>query len=343
MKNYSFWGFALSLVFSYSGPALAQYIPDTGSISLFETSEEQRLETGNSESPERDYYVAQSGNGDSPFTDRLLPRDDVDDALGASSLRSRPSRGQFAFSPYVGTGFSIYGMAFEEDTFDQHFQIGEIEFIPMGMTRIDSHSQNFGDVFYPKLSLGGELAFGLSRHTEIYGGISYSFAEGRSFNAFSFSGPAEISDGGGMTSVDSGDEVRGMFTDYHSLYIGAGARRFFSPEKRLTPYASASFGVKFVNAIDLGLSLNDNELGNEDNEYANFFNQSTTFGLGLGVGFLYDVNDNFSIGLETGLHYSGGLSADDSSLSGGAQGLNDWSTDLSIPIMASARINFTPR
>ncbi len=357
MKNGLYSGIVLCVVsVFFSTPVFAQVPPDNGinGSNLFDGQDRpipRRLLRRNPLLNLRDnierYATEEEFEDDEDYEDYLdyldfMAEEDARDRL-TFGQRARPSRGQFSFSPYVGTGFSVYGMAFEEAQFDGPIRIGEITISPQLNTRITSNAQNFGDAYYPKISFGGEFGYGLSRKTEIYGGLSYSLAQSRSFDAFSFSGPAGLTTpSGSYGMLGSSDEIRGQFSDYHSFYIGAGARRFINPEKQLTPFVSASFGVKFVNPIDLSLSLNDKMIGNDDNAYANFFNQSTTYTLGLGAGFLYDVNDHLSIGLETGLHYSGGLSADDSGLGGGAQDLNDWSTDLSIPIMASARINFVP-
>ncbi len=371
MKSFSFSCALLCLSFVVAQPVLAQdegrhFIKDTVTIDMSDLPQDQRQEfidslnrlpnyTGadsrsieqqrrDSEDPRSGYYGAPvpEPEGTGFFREAGSFAYGVYYGNDLEPVRQRPSRGQFSFSPYVGTGFSIYGMAFEEYQFSETIRIGETTISPLAGTRIDSQSQNFGDVFYPKISIGGEFGLGLSRNTEIYGGISYAFAQSMSFDAFSFSGPADVSNGGVINMVDRNDEIRGQFSDYHSFYLGTGVRRFINPEKRLTPFVSASVGVKFVSAIDLALELNGVDLGNDDNADSSYYNQSTTFQLGLGAGLLYDVNDRLSVGLETGLHYNGSLTADDSALSGGAQGLNDWSTDLSIPIMATARINFMP-
>ena len=64
--------------------------------------------------------------------------------------------------------------------------------------------------------------------------------------------------------------------------------------------------------------------------------------VGFGCGFLFNVTDTISTGVETGLNYSFGMDGDDTNLAGTGnfENTNDDGSRMSVPLMFSVRVKF---
>ena len=70
---------------------------------------------------------------------------------------------------------------------------------------------------------------------------------------------------------------------------------------------------------------------------ARFYDDSTVFSAGFGVGFRYELSPTVALGLETGVSYQDKL--DDENLGGGGpDGLNDGGDRLQIPLYVGINI-----
>jgi hypothetical protein len=253
----------------------------------------------------------------------------------AIALREVPTKAKFSITPVLGTDFTVGGDWVESatETFAVNGTIGGSAVA--GGLSISAPSQDFDDVYDRPVSIGVNVNYGLSSSAEVFGGIHSTFARSDEFDAINIDAAGTI-DG---TAVALNTVVTGEFDDYHELGIDGGYRHFFRPGKRLRPYISGSVGLKHVDYIELDLIHKSTDTKIDD---IKFYDTSTTYTLGLGLGFRYDASPNIAIGMETGLKYAGDLDEDDGDISGARSfaDTNNSGDKLDIPLMARINIAF---
>lgn len=266
-------------------------------------------------------------------------------ATAANSVRQLPEKGKFSVTPEVGTFFNRDGKYVNGDATtgivgDSGFpQIGGIVVSP-GL-RAKAENQGFDDVFDTPLSVGLTLNYGLSSHSEVFGRLQYTQASAQKFDLLTFRTAGFINAGPvngnsppiAPIPVAVGDVVRGEFDDYEEYGLDIGYRYFFKSDNRFKPFASISGGVRFVDSLKLDyIAPTGESIGK-----ANFYDDSTVFAMGIGVGFRYEVSPTVAFGIESGVSYQDKL--DDEDLGGGGLGgLNHGGDRLQIPLYVGLNI-----
>ena len=198
---------------------------------------------------------------------------------------------------------------------------------------VRNDSQDFHDVYHRPVKVGMDLNYGLTDSTEVFFGLKYTKAEARNFKALT----VDVAGSFVGTAVKATDTINGKFDDYREFGFGVGARHFFNRFGAFAPYFSFEGGLKHNKKIELKLSAGDGEISD-----IGFFEDTWKARLGFGGGFLYDISDVISVGVESGLNYDTGMNDDDSDLNGtGAfERANNDGSRLSIPIMFSFKVKF---
>jgi len=244
--------------------------------------------------------------------------------------RKRPTAGEFSLMPKIGTDFTIGGdfvkSASESATLT--FRPGEII-----TADISADSQDFDDVYENPFKIGVNLNLGLTDNTEAFLGLKYMRANAENFDALTI----DVAGTFLGAAINASEVLTGKFDDYREFGFGVGARHFLNRYDAFTPYVSLEGEFTHNNEIELDLT---HALGTISG--IEFYEDAWKASVGFGCGFLFDVTDTISAGVETGFNYSFGMSDDDTVLNGTGsfENTNDDGDRMSVPLMFSVRMKF---
>lgn len=189
--------------------------------------------------------------------------------------------------------------------------------------------QSMKDVYDPgmRVELGGSYALNPNRKVTLMG--SYAKADGEQVNLGTF--------GGGTVSGDMGD--------YERYGLEAGVRQYFRPRhmpilRSIRPYAEAKVGASRVKEINLenaqymGAAYNGGTVGLYEASWV-----PTAAGM---VGIEAPVFKRATLGLETGIRYTGTPKSNTTDLNGAhpLSGVNNGGSSLTVPVMLRGRYRF---
>lgn len=194
---------------------------------------------------------------------------------------------------------------------------------------VTASTQSMKDVFDPgvRMELGGSYALNPNRKVTLMG--SYAKASGEEVNMGTY----------------GGSSLTGEISDYKRIGVEAGVRQYFRPHrvpvvKGLRPYVEGKLGVSKVDDITLNNAM-----------YGGAVENGGTVGVYEGgwvptaagmVGVEAPIFKRATLGLETGLRYTGGLKSDNTYFDGAhaLSGVNNGSSSLSMPVMLRGRYRF---
>jgi hypothetical protein len=189
-------------------------------------------------------------------------------------------------------------------------------------------SRDFDDVYGELWRFGGEIGYGLSNRSEVFGSVSYTEGSG---------GRLQVG-GAAVPALNTTLPVFGTFDDYTAWGVEAGYRHYVTGMGGFIPYAAVRGGVLFVDEIGATFTIPDAAIALNN---VAFYDSSEVITLGLEVGALFPVSDTLAIGVQTGLTWTDSLSDDDSAIGGlGLASINDEGDRLSIPLKAVLRARF---
>ena len=183
------------------------------------------------------------------------------------------------------------------------------------------NAKSFGDIYKMAPHFQATLGYGVTNGGEILGIFSYSKM--------------------GAERVQVGDVATlplfALFDDHQEIVLKVGFRQHFAMDSMITPYATVSGGVKFIETINSTLSVPAVAVVLED---VNFYESSTVLTFGGGVGLMVDLSPNFGLGVETGIYYQGKPGQVEGLAGTGLENLNDVGNRWSLPLLANLIIKF---
>ncbi len=243
--------------------------------------------------------------------------------------RRRPVAGRLSVVPKIGTDLTIGGKFLNAAIISEAFTVGSVSIT----ASISGDSQDFDDVYHTPIAGGLNLNYGLADHTEVFLGINYLTAEARAFDAATINVTGTFAG----TTVSVAAPISGKFDDYHEIGLNIGARHFFNRFGALSPYVSFEGGIKRTDKIELEWSIAGETISD-----ISFYDESWTPNVGLGAGISYEVRDNISVGVETGLHYDFEMNDDDTDWRGGLdyEDVNNAGEKWSMPFVFTIKVKF---
>lgn len=195
-----------------------------------------------------------------------------------------------------------------------------------GVVAVD---QSMEDIYDPgmRYELGGSYALSPNRKVTLMG--SYAKAEGEQVNLGTFGGSA----------------LTGKMGDYERYGIEAGVRQYFMPKraplvKSIRPYVEAKVGAAKVKDIALENAMHNGAVfgGGTVGLYESSW---VPTGAGL-VGVEAPIFNRATLGLETGIRYSGHPKSDNTTLAPGfaLAGTNNGASSWTVPVMLRGRYRF---
>ncbi len=311
-----------------AGPAYAEHQSDENTSTEKSADDDtSSQETSDLDTPDLDISdreVIAEDEGPDGFRFYLGGDDeDVSDKHQDGDLHGFARR--LSITGYSGTNFTGFG-----DFVERRLLTGGG---PAGET-LEINERDFGEVYNQPVTFGFDVAQGLHRRGEAFVSFHYTYADSQRFNFMTIS-PADAS---GATHLN------GEFSDYHEFGMDFGYRHYFNDPGGFTPYVGGRAGFKLVSDIDLdldpvALGLSAGALNDID-----YFDTTLTYNIGFDVGVQYWVRPFISLGVETGIHYSGDLDSDegltgfDATFGSALGGANDDGSRLMVPLTAKVRI-----
>lgn len=195
-----------------------------------------------------------------------------------------------------------------------------------GVVAVD---QSMEDLYDPgmRYELGASYALSPNRKVTLMG--SYAQADGEAVNF-------------GSTG---GNPITGTMSDYERYGVEAGLRQYFMPKraplvKSLRPYIEGRVGaskikdIELQNAMQGGAALNGGTVGVYEGGWV-------PTGAGL-IGIEAPIFKQATLGIETGIRYTGAPKSDESFLNAGNQlnNINEDGKSWSVPVMLRGRYRF---
>ena len=176
-----------------------------------------------------------------------------------------------------------------------------------------------------RAELGGSFALNPSR--KITGQVTYSQAEGKVMDL----------------GTQNGNALSGEFTNYQSLGLEAGIRQYFRPRiagKRLNyrPYVEGKLGAQKIDDIDL-MYIEEGQAAVSTTE---FYDGGWVPTVAATVGVETPMFKRGTLGIETGIRYSGALDSSESLNTQAPQfsGTNNGSEVWTVPLTIRGRYRF---
>ena len=129
----------------------------------------------------------------------------------------------------------------------------------------------------------------------------------------------------------------GQYSDYQSLTLDVGLRRYGRMNGNLRPFAEGTIGLGFVDKTDVELIAPQAGLTMDATD---FYDQTTAFTFGGNVGLLWDVMDRMGVFGQIGLRYVTGMADVDNLEGTDLDTINDNSARWTIPFVFGARFAF---
>lgn len=130
----------------------------------------------------------------------------------------------------------------------------------------------------------------------------------------------------------------GQFSDYQNLSLDFGARRYIELERsRVRPYAEATIGLAFIDAIDVRLAAPQAGLVIDNTD---FYDQTAAFTLSVSGGVLVPLTDKMDVTAQIGLRRVSGLAEVDQLVGTGLEDINNDTARLTFPAIVGVRFKF---
>jgi len=180
-------------------------------------------------------------------------------------------------------------------------------------------------------------------YNDVYGaGLNMRFGGGYMLNE-----DTEIRATFTFQSLDADEIVRmgdigvsnlyGQYTDYQTLSLDVGLRKYGTLKPKLRAYGEAQIGVGFVDKIDVALVAPGANLQGKAND---FYDQTAAFAAAVNVGLMAQTGKNWSVFGQLGLRWMSGLAQIDDLASTGLGNINDKSSRWTLPFIGGIRLNF---
>jgi hypothetical protein len=129
----------------------------------------------------------------------------------------------------------------------------------------------------------------------------------------------------------------GQYTDYQTLLLDFGLRRYGTVRPRFKVYGEGTIGLGFIDKIDVALVAPGANLQGQAND---FYDQTAAFTLGVNGGVIFESNDRVGYFLQLGLRYVSGLAEIDDLAGTGLESINDKSSRWTLPFIAGVKVRF---
>jgi len=126
----------------------------------------------------------------------------------------------------------------------------------------------------------------------------------------------------------------GQYTDYQTLSLDLGLRRYTNLSSRVRAYGEGTIGIGFVDKTDVTLVAPTANLNRKAND---FYDQTAAWTLGGNVGVLFQTSPKVGVFGQLGFHWVSGMAEIDGLVGTGLDTINDHSARTTIPFLMGVR------
>ncbi|MEP3889321.1 MAG: hypothetical protein ABJN69_02570 [Hellea sp.] len=218
---------------------------------------------------------------------------------GVPQLRGVGAALPFAIEAGIGTEFDIGGDLFGgkeagpngTDFASSTGEVGELDAV------------SYNDAFKKGVSLGGNLAYDVSRNTTLIGGVGYSKRNGQSFENGTFT-PGTYDTAGVFTASGPVENVTAEYSDLEEWKLEGGVRQYMGYNPTFRPYVGATGGFTHNNSVNLNQTSDGATALDFDQEYIDSGWRPTAAGV---IGAEMAVGPRAALGVETGIRWRDNL------------------------------------
>lgn len=181
----------------------------------------------------------------------------------------------------------------------------------------------YEDVYDTSWAVGGEVGYGLSDNSEVFGTVRYTSASG---------GGVPFARLQNVTTVEV-IPITATFDDHEVWTLDLGYRRYFGEGPRWKPYVAGRIGAAYTSGISASFTTADGSFAAND---VTFYDDSWSWTFGGDLGVNYQATDRFAIQAEVGLRYISDLTDEEGPglINFGLAELNDDSgASITAPLM----------
>jgi hypothetical protein len=129
----------------------------------------------------------------------------------------------------------------------------------------------------------------------------------------------------------------GQYTDYQSLSLDYGLRRYAGLTEKVRAYGEGTVGIGFVDKTDVTLVAPGANLAGEAND---FYDQTAAFTFGVNAGVLVQTGERVGVFVQLGLRYVSGMAEIDDLAGTGLDNINDKSARWTLPFVTGVQLRF---
>jgi hypothetical protein len=247
--------------------------------------------------------------------------------LASSGALAAPEKGQISIRGMAGVDFPIAG-DFHGGANAPVADLGALNPALAGVGgTLAIENRGNRDIFNGSFSAGGELGYGLSEMSEVFGSFRYLRSK-----------PSTVQVGNAVVpALNASLATFGDFGRIQSYSGEIGYRQYFT-RGTIQPYAAARAGVTFTDSIDANFRVPDAGIALNN---VPFYNNSVSATLGADIGVAIPLSKGVELNLETGIRWTSGLSGNDDALAGlGLAGINNAGARFDIPLRGGLTFRF---
>lgn len=247
--------------------------------------------------------------------------------LASSAAFAAPEKGQLSVRAMAGVDFPVAG-TFHGGTNAPIADLGAFNPALSGVAgSLAIENRGNRDIFNGSLNAGGELGYGLSGTSEVFGSFRYLRSKASTVQVGNAIVPA----------LDASLATFGDFGRIQSYSGEIGYRQYFT-RGTIQPYAAVRAGVTFTDSIDANFRVPDAGIAINN---VPFYKNSVSGTVGGDIGVAIPLNKTIELTLETGIRWTSGLRSNDDALSGlGLAGINNAGARWDVPLRGGLTFRF---
>jgi hypothetical protein len=129
----------------------------------------------------------------------------------------------------------------------------------------------------------------------------------------------------------------GQYSDYQSLALDFGYRRYAPLSHDVKFYGEATLGIGFIDSINVQLAAPESNVVVNNTD---FYDQTAAFTWGVNAGVMFRFSEQIDLNAQVGLRHVSGLSEVDDLVGTGLEDINNDSGRLTVPIVVGLRFRF---
>jgi hypothetical protein len=180
---------------------------------------------------------------------------------------------------------------------------------------------SYGNVYGTGLHFRGGVGYSIGREAELRAALTYQTADANLVRMGDV-GPSSL---------------YGQYSDYKTLGLDFGYRRYVPIRSQLRVYGEASIGLAFIDEINIQLAAPQSNVIFDNTD---FYDSTASFTWALNMGVLFPIAAKVDLNAQLGLRRGSGLSEVDQLIGTGLDEINNDSARITFPVVVGLKFRF---